>query len=176
MVAGLDAVTGGRLHAPALHASALHASPTVAASAIDPQELPAQQTGGNGTTAFVFQQPTLMPWASVFDNVWLPLRLQGVSRSKAARALRQVLATASAWPSLNALTRRAVGRHADARVDRPALVTQPQVLLMDEPFAALDDITRRKLNIDLLEWWQASRAIRSALLFVTHSVTRGGVP
>ena len=128
---------------------------------------PALLPGRDSQTACVFQEPTLMPWASVFDNVWLPLRLQGRSRADAATEVRQVLASVGlsdfeqAYPA--ALSGGMKMRASIAR----ALVTRPRVLLMDEPFAALDDITRQKLNTDLLAWWHG-RAM--AALFVTHSV------
>ena len=144
LVAGLEAASSGEVQAPAL--------------------LPDRAS----ETAFVFQEPTLMPWASVFDNVWLPLRLQSQSRAQAGASVRQVLASVglaefeAAYPA--ALSGGMKMRASIAR----ALVTRPRVLLMDEPFAALDDITRQKLNTDLLQWWQG-RAM--AALFVTHSVT-----
>ncbi|HSW04182.1 ABC transporter ATP-binding protein [Aquabacterium sp.] len=147
LVAGLDAASGGQLQAPAL------------------------QPGGDGTTAFVFQQPTLMPWASAFDNVWLPLRLQGVPRSTAAPRVRQVLAGVGLAEFEHAYPAElSGGMQMRASIAR-ALVTQPQLLLMDEPFAALDDITRRKLNTDLLQWWQGQPGDAISALFVTHSVT-----
>ena len=108
-----------------------------------------------------------MPWATVFDNVWLPLRLAGVARSAAAERIGGVLDTvglrdfARAYPS-----ELSGGMKMRASIAR-ALVTRPRVLLMDEPFAALDEITRGQLNDDLLRWWQAERL---TTLFVTHSV------
>ena len=159
LAAGLDAPSAGTVTAPAVQASA---------SRVDSHSVShtVSHTTSN-STAFVFQEPTLMPWASVFDNVWLPLRLQGQSRATASATVRQVLASVgladfdTAYPA-----QLSGGMKMRASIAR-ALVTQPQVLLMDEPFAALDDITRQRLNTDLLQWWQGKGM---AALFVTHSV------
>lgn len=108
-----------------------------------------------------------MPWATVADNVALPLKLQGQSRGASAPRVAEVLARvgladfAAAYPA-----QLSGGMKMRASIAR-ALVTAPRVLLMDEPFAALDDITRQRLNADLLHWWQAQGL---AALFVTHSV------
>jgi NitT/TauT family transport system ATP-binding protein len=128
---------------------------------------PAVSARDAADTAFVFQDATLMPWASVFDNVWLPLRLAGVSRTAARERVDAALASvglkdfAGAFPS-----ELSGGMKMRASIAR-ALVTQPRVLLMDEPFAALDEFTRQRLNADLLQWWQRRPL---AVLFVTHSL------
>jgi NitT/TauT family transport system ATP-binding protein len=147
LVAGLDAASSGTVRSPALDA--------------------AGRSGGGHDTAFVFQEPTLMPWASVFDNVRLPLRLQGKSRATCEAPVRAVLASVGlaeferAYPA-----QLSGGMKMRASIAR-ALVTRPRALLMDEPFAALDDMTRQRLNGDLLQWWADQRL---AALFVTHSV------
>ena len=129
---------------------------------------PALEKNAKGTeTAYVFQDATLMPWASVFDNVWLPLRLQGKSRKQVAHSIRQVLTTVGLSDSEASLpSQLSGGMKMRASIAR-ALITEPKVLLMDEPFAALDEITRQRLNADILEWWYHRRM---TVLFVTHSV------
>ena len=116
---------------------------------------------------FVFQEPTLMPWATVFENVWLPLRLRGVSREAAAERIAGVLAQVNLTGFEQAVPRELSGGMKMRTSIARALVTRPRVLLLDEPFAALDEITRSKLNDDLLELWHAERF---TVIFVTHSV------
>jgi NitT/TauT family transport system ATP-binding protein len=117
--------------------------------------------------SYVFQDATLMPWASVADNVWLPLRIGGVSRADARTRMAPLLETLGLAAFAEALPHELSGglrmRVSIAR----ALVTQPDLLLMDEPFAALDEIARQRLNTELLALWRAQRC---TVLFVTHSV------
>jgi NitT/TauT family transport system ATP-binding protein len=120
-----------------------------------------------GDIGFVFQDPTLLPWASAEDNVWLPLRLRGVARNEAASAIASVLTRVglngfeSARPA-----QLSGGMRMRVSIAR-ALVTKPRLLLMDEPFAALDEFTRHHLQEDLLSLW---RDIGCTVVFVTHSI------
>jgi NitT/TauT family transport system ATP-binding protein len=116
---------------------------------------------------FVFQEPTLMPWATVFDNVFLPLRIAGQSRDAAAERIMQILAQVGLADFARAYPRELSGGMKMRVSIARALVTGPSLLLMDEPFAALDEITRFKLNDDLLALW---RELRKTVVFVTHSV------
>ncbi|HXP29730.1 MAG TPA: ABC transporter ATP-binding protein [Stellaceae bacterium] len=120
-----------------------------------------------GRIGFVFQEPTLMPWANIRDNVFLPLRLQGKSRREEAPRIDAMLA-ALGLAGFERVYPRELSGGMRMRVSiARALVTEPRLLLMDEPFAALDEITRFKLNEDLLDLW---RQHRCTIVFVTHSV------
>ncbi len=120
-----------------------------------------------GDIGFVFQEPTLMPWATVFDNVYLPFRLQRAARREVAPRVHEVLALVGLQDFTQAYPRELSGGMKMRVSIARALVTEPKVLLMDEPFAALDEITRFKLNNDLLDLWCDRRF---TVIFVTHSV------
>ncbi|HWV53872.1 ABC transporter ATP-binding protein [Pseudorhodoplanes sp.] len=120
-----------------------------------------------GEIGFVFQEPTLMPWASVAGNVYLPMKLAGIGRAEAAPRIRDALARVGLEAFEQAYPRELSGGMKMRVSIARALVTQPKLLLMDEPFAALDEITRFKLNNDLLTVWAA---MRQTAIFVTHSV------
>jgi NitT/TauT family transport system ATP-binding protein len=145
LIAGLSAPTSGRIdwsggHAPAHRARDL---------------------------GFVFQEPTLMPWATVFDNVHLPLRLAGTPRAAAADRVMEAIGRVGLADFAQVYPRELSGGMKMRVSIARALVTQPRLLLMDEPFAALDEITRFRLNDDLLALWQS---LSKTVVFVTHSV------
>ncbi|HSP25666.1 MAG TPA: ABC transporter ATP-binding protein, partial [Saliniramus sp.] len=124
-------------------------------------------TDHRGEIGFVFQEPTLMPWATVEDNVYMPLRLRGVSKARAKAAIDSCLSLVGLDKFAKAYPRELSGGMKMRVSIARALVTRPKLLLMDEPFAALDEITRFKLNDDIL---RLQREFSCTIVFVTHSV------
>src|SRR5271170_6348947 len=133
LIAGLGALTGGSIDWPQAE--------------YDATGEPHRDLG------FVFQEPTLMPWATVFNNVFLPLKLAGISRKEAAPRINDALAMVGLERFADAYPRQLSGGMKMRVSISRALVTRPRVLLLDEPFAALDEITRFRLNNDLLSLW-----------------------
>jgi NitT/TauT family transport system ATP-binding protein len=146
IIAGLSEPTGGTVERPALQA--------------------ADGTAGGGI-GFVFQEPTLMPWTSVRENVRLPLRLAHLPPEDADGRIDEALARVGLSDFARSYPRELSGGMKMRVSLARALVTDPDILLMDEPFAALDEITRFRLNNDLLVLW---RNLKKTVIFVTHSV------
>lgn len=117
--------------------------------------------------AFVFQDAALMPWATVWENVYLPLKLAGVSRKSAQDRIQEALELVQLEQVSTSYPRQLSGGMKMRVSIARALVNTPQVLLMDEPFAALDDITRTQLNDELLNLWSQKRW---TIVFVTHNI------
>ena len=146
LVAGLGEVSGGRIEWP------------------DGNERAGLPRGDIG---FVFQDPTLMPWATVSKNVLLPLKLRGVRPDEAEARVREAIELVGLDGFERAYPRQLSGGMKMRVSIARALVTHPRLLLMDEPFASLDEITRFKLDNDLLTLWARQRW---TVVFVTHSV------
>ena len=115
----------------------------------------------------VFQAPTLAPWLSARANVALPLELAGTPRPEARRRADEALARVGLAGAQAARPTQLSGGMAMRVSLARAMVTSPKLLLLDEPFAALDEITRRTLADDVLDLWAATRP---AIVFVTHNV------
>lgn len=129
---------------------------------VGPQGMPPR-----GSVAYVFQDPHLMPWRNVIDNVALPLELRGESKSqRRATALAAVEQVGLADASRRYPNQLSGGMRMRVSLAR-ALVTEPELLLMDEPFGALDELTRQMLDQQLYDLW---RERGMTVLFVTHAV------
>ena len=116
---------------------------------------------------FVFQEPTLLPWRTAAENVHLPLLLSGVDKHEARERVHEALAQVGLAGFAKHHPRQLSGGMKMRVSIARALVTRPQILLMDEPFAALDEITRTKLNDELMELFVRQKL---TVIFVTHSV------
>ena len=129
---------------------------------------PVQDANAEHQLSFVFQEATLMPWSTVEANVRLPLDLAGVPKSEAAPRVGQALEMVG-LSTFGQHRPRELSGGMQMRVSiARGLVTQPKLLLMDEPFGALDEFTRNKLDTDLLDLWRRQGL---TVVFVTHSIS-----
>ncbi|MBT9315638.1 ABC transporter ATP-binding protein [Leptothoe spongobia] len=117
--------------------------------------------------AFVFQDPALMPWANVVENVYLPLKLKGQPLRSVRERIQAAINTVDLCGCEKSYPRQLSGGMKMRVSIARALVTTPQILLMDEPFGALDEMTRSRLNSDLLHLWEKKHW---TVLFVTHNI------
>ena len=125
-------------------------------------------TGPTDDTAMVFQAATLLPWLDIERNVTFPLSLKGQVTEAQRQRGRALLAAAGLAGFEKKMPRELSGGMQQRAAICRALVQQPRVLLMDEPFGALDALTREEMSLELLRLWAAQRM---AVLFVTHSIS-----
>ncbi|UKS24433.1 ABC transporter ATP-binding protein [Paenibacillus sp. HWE-109] len=118
--------------------------------------------------AFVFQDHTLLPWSTVEANVKLPLELRGVDKKTQQKEAERVLELVGLKDYMKVLPRELSGGMKMRVSIARALISRPKLLLMDEPFGALDEITRQTLQMELLSIWQQDKSM--TVLFVTHNV------
>lgn len=123
--------------------------------------------GRDGTIGYVFQDANLMPWATIADNVWLPLRFMGRTKHQASRAIRETLAAVGLEAHHDAYPHQLSGGMKMRASLARALITRPQLLLMDEPFAALDAMARDEMNTLIMQLWQRYGC---TIVLVTHSL------
>jgi ABC-type nitrate/sulfonate/bicarbonate transport system, ATPase component len=125
------------------------------------------QARRDNAISFVFQEATLMPWASVRDNVALPLKLRKLPRKQQEEEAERVLELVGLKDHAKSLPRQLSGGMRMRVSIARSLIAKPRILLMDEPFGALDEITRQTLQEELLSIWQRSKGM--TVLFVTHN-------
>jgi NitT/TauT family transport system ATP-binding protein len=124
-------------------------------------------TGPRPEIGVVFQQPVLLPWRTVLDNVLFPIELLKLPRAQYEHRAMALLAMAKIDDFASHLPRQLSGGMRQRASICRALIHDPSILLMDEPFSALDAITRDEMGVELLRIWQANR---KTVIFVTHSI------
>ena len=126
-----------------------------------------EKENGRPKTALVFQEYALFPWRTVLDNVAFPLEMRGLPRNESQTRARHVLERVGLQPFARAYPHQLSGGMRQRVGIARALAAQPEVLLMDEPFGALDAQTRTVLQEELLRVWESER---KTVLYVTHSI------
>ncbi|MBN2147663.1 MAG: ABC transporter ATP-binding protein [Anaerolineales bacterium] len=127
-----------------------------------------QLHGPHAGVGLVFQKPTLMPWRTVLQNIILPLQIQGVPALQALQKVQEMIDLVGLQGFENALPHNLSGGMAQRVAMARALVQQPTLLLLDEPFGSLDALTRERMGDELLRIWQAHR---TTVVMVTHSIS-----
>lgn len=127
-----------------------------------------KEARGENEIAFVFQEHTLLPWANLLDNVTLPLTLRHVSKKERVAEGERVLELVGLKDYMKVLPRQLSGGMKMRVSIARALISRPKLLLMDEPFGALDEITRQSLQDELLKIWRQDK--KMSVLFITHNV------
>jgi NitT/TauT family transport system ATP-binding protein len=138
-------------------------APDAGAVTLDDQPI----AGPDPRIGLVFQEPRLLPWRSVADNVTYPLELAGWSRERRAERLTELLGLVGLTESRDARPSQLSGGMRQRAAIARALALEPEVLLLDEPFSALDALTRDRFNLELLELWERTG---STIVIVTHSI------
>jgi NitT/TauT family transport system ATP-binding protein len=124
--------------------------------------------GVDPRVGLVFQEPRLLPWRTVLQNVALPLELAGVARVECEARAREVLTLTDLASFAGAMPRQLSGGMAQRAALARALAPRPDVLLLDEPFSALDAMTRERLDAELLDLWSRTG---TTIVLVTHSIS-----
>jgi len=149
-----------------LGALAGHLSPSQGRLSLDGEAI----TGPDPDRGLVFQQHTLFPWKTVLDNVGYGLKMKGVPRAERERRATELLQLVGLQGFERRYPRELSGGMQQRAALCRALLLDPPLLLMDEPFGALDAMTRDDLNLELLRVWGESISERKTILFVTHSI------
>jgi NitT/TauT family transport system ATP-binding protein len=124
--------------------------------------------GPRRTNGIVFQNPILLPWRTVLDNVLLPIDLMGDSTEKYRNRAIELLDIAGIADFADRLPHELSGGMQQRAGICRALIQDPDLLLMDEPFSALDAMTRDEMNLELLRIWERDR---KTVVFITHSIS-----